>query len=243
MPEAARASRRELNHAQRKALDLSSNIALTAAAGSGKTTVLIERFLNILRNNGFRPEEVVAITFTEEAARLMRERTRKEIERLATSETPGAASPWGRALEHFPRAPITTIHGFCHSLLREYSWSIDLDPDFELLDPTQQQLLAGAAVSQTLQDSSLQGRSSLKKLLHYLPQPQLEGLFRQMLGRRHLLSHEDRLDEEWLRDLFLQESSAVLLRSPQWERLLALLRSVPDNLLRQANSLSESCSK
>ena len=58
-----------MQHAQRAALDLSSNIALTAAAGSGKTTVLIERFLQILRNNGYRPEEVVAITFTEEAAR------------------------------------------------------------------------------------------------------------------------------------------------------------------------------
>ena len=55
MPEfAATSTQRELNQAQQAALDLSSNIALTAAAGSGKTTVLIERFLEILRNNGYK---------------------------------------------------------------------------------------------------------------------------------------------------------------------------------------------
>ena len=243
MSKPVRASQLELNHAQRAALDLSSNIALTAAAGSGKTTVLIERFLHILRNNAYRPEEVVAITFTEEAARQMRERVRQEIEGRVAGEAPAGTSSWRRALTHFPRSPMTTIHGFCHSLLREYSWAIDLDPDFELLDPSRQQLLAAAAVSQTLQDSSFQGRSCLKKLLHYLPQSRLEGLFGQMLERRHHLSLEDRLDEEWLRDLYLQESAAVLLRASEWEGLGALLRSVPENLLRQANSFSVRCRK
>ena len=243
MSEPVRASQRELNHAQRAALDLSSNIALTAAAGSGKTTVLIERFLEILRNNGYRPEEVVAITFTEEAARQMCERVREEIEGRAVEEVPGGTRSWRRALTHLPRSQITTIHGFCHSLLREYSWAIDLDSDFELLDPSRQQLLAAAAVSQTLQDSSFQGWSSLRKLLHYLPQSRLEGLFRQMLGRRHHLSLEDRLDEEWLRDLYLQESAAVLLRASQWDRFLELLRTVPEKLVRQPNSFSVRCRK
>ena len=195
-------SQRELNQAQKAALDLSSNIALTAAAGSGKTTVLIERFLHIMRDNEYRPEEVVAITFTEEAARQMRERVREEIEGRVEAEEPGGSSLWRRALTHLPRSPITTIHGFCHSLLREYFWGIGLDPDFELLDPSRQQLLAAGAVSQTLQDGFLQQRSSLRKLLHYLPHSSLEGLFRQMLGRRHHLSLEDKLDEEWLKDLY-----------------------------------------
>ena len=244
VPEFVRASSQpELNQAQQAALDLSSNIALTAAAGSGKTTVLIERFLHILRDNQYKPEEVVAITFTEEAARQMRERVREEIEGRVVAEEPGETSSWGRALTHLPRSPITTIHGFCHSLLREYCWGIGLDPDFELLDPSRQQLLAAGAVSQTLQDSSLQQRSNLRKLLHYLPQSSLEGLFRQMLGRRHHLSLEGKPDEEWLRDLYLHESAAVLLRAPEWESLLELLRSVPEERLRQPNSFSVRCRK
>ena len=244
MPEFVGASsQRELNQAQKAALDLSSNIALTAAAGSGKTTVLIERFLHIMRDNEYRPEEVVAITFTEEAARQMRERVREEIEGRVEAEEPGGSSLWRRALTHLPRSPITTIHGFCHSLLREYFWGIGLDPDFELLDPSRQQLLAAGAVSQTLQDGSLQQRSSLRKLLHYLPHSSLEGLFRQMLGRRHHLSLEDKLDEEWLKDLYLHESAAVLLRAPEWEGLFELLRSVPEKLLRQPNSFSMRCRK
>ncbi len=244
MPEfAATSTQRELNQAQQAALDLSSNIALTAAAGSGKTTVLIERFLHILRSNEYKPEEVVAITFTEEAARQMRERVGEEIEERVVAEEPGGTGLWRRALTHLPRSPITTIHGFCYSLLREYSWGIGLDPDFELLDPSRQQLLAAGAVSQTLQDSALQQRSSLRKLLHYLPRSSLEGLFRQMLGRRHHLSLEDKLDEEWLKDLYLHESAAVLLRAPEWERLLEQLQSVPEKLLRQPNSISVRCRK
>ena len=185
MPDASQ-STLELSRPQTEALDLSSNILLTAAAGSGKTTVLIERFLRILEHNDYRPEEIVAITFAEEAARQMRERIREAVERRTTQALHALATdPWARALRHLPRSPITTIHGFCHRLLRDPALNGHLDPELRLLDPARQQLLAAEAVRESLHDSSRRGDSRLKTLLHYLPPFRLEEFFGNLLGRRH----------------------------------------------------------
>ena len=75
---------RRLNQAQKEALDLSSHCVLTASAGSGKTTVLLNRVVEVLEKNGFIPEQVVAITFTEEAAAQIRHRVQEVI--LAKSQ-------------------------------------------------------------------------------------------------------------------------------------------------------------
>ena len=241
MPDASQ-STLELSRPQTEALDLSSNILLTAAAGSGKTTVLIERFLRILEHNDYRPEEIVAITFAEEAARQMRERIREAVERRTTQALHALATdPWARALRHLPRSPITTIHGFCHRLLRDPALNGHLDPELRLLDPARQQLLAAEAVRESLHDSSRRGDSRLKTLLHYLPPFRLEEFFGNLLGRRHHLFVEKEPDEDWLRNLYLEEAATVVLRIPAWDELLELLRSLPAALLNHPNSFSVRC--
>jgi ATP-dependent exoDNAse (exonuclease V) beta subunit len=119
--------------AQRQAIHaVGCSICVAAGAGSGKTFVLVERYLELVRQ-GADPREVLTITFTEKAAREMRERI-------------GAAlGPAQSALEG---AWISTIHGFCARLLRTYSVEADVDPAFQVLTELPQARVRRAAFAE-----------------------------------------------------------------------------------------------
>jgi ATP-dependent exoDNAse (exonuclease V) beta subunit len=110
-------------------------VVLSAAAGSGKTTVLVERFVRLVIEDGIELPRILAVTFTEKAAAEMRRRVRAGF---AAHGRPDLA----REAE---RAAISTIHGFCARVLREHAVEAGLDPGFSVLDdPTSRELLAGA---------------------------------------------------------------------------------------------------
>ena len=69
----------QLTPSQEEALNIDKHVCVTAGAGSGKTTVLVERYLKILRERDVKPREIVAITFTEKAAAEMKERIIEEM--------------------------------------------------------------------------------------------------------------------------------------------------------------------
>ena len=103
-----------------------------AGAGSGKTRVLVERFLAAVREDGVAVDRILAITFTEKAAAELRSRVR---ERLLEANDREAA----RQAES---AAISTIHGFCSRLLRAHALDAGLDPDFRVLDEVESARLA-----------------------------------------------------------------------------------------------------
>lgn len=127
------------------------SVALSAGAGCGKTFVLTRRFLSYLEpgtlpsgngtgeetNSGERQSDLgslVAITFTERAAREMRKRIREEcalrLETCSAADVPH----WMRLVRELDSARIDTIHSFCGSLLRSNAVEAELDPNFALLD-------------------------------------------------------------------------------------------------------------
>ncbi len=119
--------------------DLGMTFLLEAGAGTGKTRVLVDRYvscvLDPLRGTG-DVRTVAAITFTEKAAGELRQRIREEFERLAqrTSADAGRAAVIQGALDALDDAPISTIHGFAGRLLREFPVEAGVDPAFEQLD-------------------------------------------------------------------------------------------------------------
>jgi ATP-dependent helicase/nuclease subunit A len=102
-------------------------ILLSAAAGSGKTSVLVERFVQAVREDGLPPAAVLAITFTERAAGELRSRVRARLLELGDRE----------AARDTETAFIGTFHGFCARLLRAHPLPAGLDPEFEVLDAGQ----------------------------------------------------------------------------------------------------------
>src|SRR5438445_8402342 len=94
-----------------------TSIVLSSGAGCGKTHVLTERYLAHLRDDGAEVGEVVAITFTERAAREMRRRIRRTVlAHLHAAPTDAEADVWARHLRALETAPVSTIHAFCGTL-------------------------------------------------------------------------------------------------------------------------------
>lgn len=115
---------------RRASTDLSCDLAVTAGAGAGKTTVLVDRFVAIARDPEVGPERILAITFTRKAAAEMKERAIRIFE--ASGET-----ALRRATE---AAYISTIHGFSERILRERPFDARIDPAFTVITEYEQKL-------------------------------------------------------------------------------------------------------
>src|SRR5262245_26845314 len=110
-----------------------ASVVLASGAGCGKTHVLAERFLDHLRRDGVEIGQLLAITFTDRAARQMRQRIRRAILAEVRQGDDAAAERWLRHLRAMETAHISTIHAFCSSLLRRHAVEAGLDPAFEVL--------------------------------------------------------------------------------------------------------------
>lgn len=119
--------------------DLHTSFLLEAGAGTGKTKVLVDRYVRCVldpENGTGDVRRVAAITFTEKAAGELRQRVREAFEARAQGTAPASveAVVIARALEALDDAPISTIHGFAGRLLREFPVEAGVDPAFEQLD-------------------------------------------------------------------------------------------------------------
>lgn len=136
---------------QQRAIELlDRDLIVSAGAGSGKTWVLTERYIEML-NHGTRPEQIVAITFTKKAAAEMKGRIRQAIAKMeGTSESREEAAYWSACRQELERAVITTIHGFCTRLLRDAPLEAGVDPGFRVLDEKEATLLERQVFSETI---------------------------------------------------------------------------------------------
>lgn len=127
-----------------------TNMLVEAGAGTGKTTVLVERIAWILRTTDTRADELAVITFTEKAAAELASRVRQALEdaRGAADITPEQSERVERALRDLNRAHIETIHAFAAGLLRERPVEAKLDPGFTVLDEMPSQLAFETAWSE-----------------------------------------------------------------------------------------------
>ncbi|MFQ5857793.1 MAG: UvrD-helicase domain-containing protein [Anaerolineae bacterium] len=127
-----------------------ADIAVTAGAGSGKTRALVGRYVRLLED-GLPPRSVVAITFTEKAAREMRTRIRRLIQQWLTERPAGIErSRWEETYAELDAAPIGTIHSLCATILRTHPAEAGVDPAFEVLDEGAATALRAQAVETAL---------------------------------------------------------------------------------------------
>lgn len=129
------------------------HVSVTAGPGAGKTAVLVERYLHILRTHDIAIDQIVAITFTNRAANEMRSRLRKKLDELLRSTAGEERRRWLRHKRTLDGAVITTIHGFCSQLLHEFPVEANVDPQFVLLDQHQSAMLLEASVESALTEA------------------------------------------------------------------------------------------
>ena len=176
---------------QQDALNIERHICVTAGAGSGKTTVLVERYLKILRKGCVGPQNIVAITFTEKAAAEMKERV---IEGLNEAED---ITNSDYLLDQMSSAYISTIHAFCSRILREFPFQAKVPANFSILQGIEQKLLLQETLKETLKKIATnpndQHRPELTHLLqHYGNQKKLVEIFSTMVDKRDIVAKLER---------------------------------------------------
>jgi ATP-dependent helicase/nuclease subunit A len=134
--------------ARTRAVDPRFNVALEASAGTGKTRVLVDRYVNLLRA-GVDPGNILAMTFTRKAAAEMRERIVATL-RAAGERGEFPPSRWRDLRDRTTEIAVSTIDAFCLSLLREFPLEADLDPGFAVADQTEVLRLVDGALDRTL---------------------------------------------------------------------------------------------
>lgn len=186
-------------------------LLVEAGAGTGKTSVLVQRFIHLL---GQHPEwplaSIVAVTFTEKAAREMRGRIRQAITEKAHQGR--ANSHWQQRRRELEHLQVGTIHSLCARILRENAIAAGLDPRFEVLDELDAELLQEEAIHQTV--AELVGEES--PALELLATLQVRDLRREMAT---LLASRGTVQRLFAR---LPDETTLLAR---WQDGLAEMRS------------------
>ncbi len=183
-------------------------IAVTAGAGSGKTLSLVGRYLHLLEQ-GYPIRSILAITFTEKAAREMRSRIRAVLSPLPVGE--------GLGVREIDSARIGTIHSLCAELLRAHPAEAGLDPAFEVLEEGLTAALQAEAIDSALAWASTDEQSAA--LFEPFKENELRQILKSLLSRRLDVSAES--------------------ASADFHELRQGLRSVPPNPNRRAASIIE----
>lgn len=132
--------------------DQGDNLLISASAGSGKTTVLVRRVIEKLKD-GCNIDELLIVTFTEAAAREMKERIRGALHAAINQEGEEIRRQhFTKQLQLLPIANIQTLHAFCLTVIRRFYYVIDLDPVFRMLTDETETLLLKEEVWLNLRD-------------------------------------------------------------------------------------------
>jgi ATP-dependent helicase/nuclease subunit A len=132
--------------------ELDRNVFLRAGAGTGKTTVLVDRFCAAALDPEVGVEKILAFTFTERAADQLRRRVREALAQRAEAAVGAQLEALREAEEATDRAWISTIHGFCRRLLATHPAAAGIDPRFRVIDEAEADRLAGRAFDAALEE-------------------------------------------------------------------------------------------
>lgn len=238
---------RNWTDAQREAFTArGSHLLVSAAAGSGKTAVLVERIIRLVTEEKKDVDRILVVTFTRAAASQMKQRIGEALEALLEEHPEDEHLQRQSGLVH--HAPISTIDSFCLDTVREYIHMTQLEPDFRMADPGEVDLLTRDVLDKLLEDKYAAedpdflmladnfepGRREgdlgdiVLRLMQYsqaYPYPQD---WRHEAIRHYEADTPEKLEKEpWVRYIV---SYLRAVASEQLQRLGELIAYVPDNL-------------
>lgn len=147
-----------LNEKQQQAvMESNRDLLVLAGAGTGKTRVLTEKYLYLLESQGWSPQRIVAITFTQKAAFEMRTRIRESLEAKVLSSKTKEKSFWQDKLEGLSYAYIGTFHGFCQKLLKEFVLESGSYGQMAILSSGEERIILNRALERTCVRMATQG--------------------------------------------------------------------------------------
>ncbi len=202
---------------QQQAIGLrDKNILVSAAAGSGKTAVLVERIKRLIIEENCPIDRMLIVTFTNAAASEMKEKIRKAISKEAAvwaekEEGQQQAAFLKRQLGLLPSANISTFHSFALEVIRRYFYLTDIEPDFRICDSIQETLLRGEAMDQLLEELFEEGSREFFEFLRKYSGDRDEKNFRDLINSCYDTIRSLPEPFEWLREMTqtLKDGQAV----------------------------------
>ena len=179
---------------------IKSNVSLLAGAGSGKTYVLMKRFVQILRADmSVNPTNIVAITFTRKAADEIKGRVRQAVgECVEQAQTDLERLRWQEHLQKVESAPISTIHSLCSRILRDNPVETQLDPEFTILEDFEAQDFFKETLQQYLR-KNIKANEALRRLVQTYGVNSFVNQVDALSGRLSELVMEKNLAEPYLK--------------------------------------------
>jgi ATP-dependent helicase/nuclease subunit A len=227
------------------AADLDDTLIVEAAAGTGKTTELINRILAVLERGPETMPQIVAVTFTEKAAGelKLRLRERLELRRVQTSDR-AVASRLEHALATLEEAHVNTIHGFCAELLRERPVEAQVDPLFTVLTEDQSSALFDRAFNRWLQEALQDPPDAVRRALRRTSAPSFgggdaDGPVDRLRSAGRALAEWRGFTAPWRRPPFDRDAriDALLVRLHELADLSACASLSRDNLYRDLDAV------
>ena len=175
------------------------NILVSAAAGSGKTAVLVERIMGLIldRQNPADVDELLVVTFTRAAAEEMRERIRRALENALKRSPRDARLMKQLSLIH--TASITTIDSFCMQVIRSHYEEADLDPSFRVGEEGELQLMRQDVLGELLEDCYREGSPAFSSFTDCYAPGRNDGALERMILRLYEFAQSYPWPQEWLR--------------------------------------------
>lgn len=186
---------------QQKVIDLHErNILVSAAAGSGKTAVLVERIVQMISNeeNKVDIDKLLVVTFTNAAAAEMRERISHAIDKKLEEHPENQHLQRQAALLH--NAQITTIDSFCLFVIRNNFNDIGLDPGFRVADEGELKLMKQDVLTELLEESYGEGTEEFRDCVEYFTVGSSDKMLEEYIGKLYEFSMSYPWPEEWLSD-------------------------------------------
>ena len=223
--------------------DHGTSLVLEAGAGTGKTTLLVDRIEALVRSGHARLEEIAAVTFTENAATTMKLRLRERLERARAGQAVPEAerARAAEALDVLERAQVSTIHALCAAILAERPLECGVLPGFRTADEAEADMLFAAAWEEWLAERLVKGDDVLLEALdaeiplegegRFGERSSLRGFARALIEQRDLrplLAEAPADPGAWQRDLeaHAERARAVLARAPRGDTLTSRLQDL-----------------
>lgn len=233
--------------AQQRVIDTrNKNLLVAAAAGSGKTAVLVERIISMI-SEGEHPldiDHLLVVTFTNAAAAEMRERIGDAIDKKLQKQPDNAHLQ--KQISLLQSAQITTIHSFCLNVIRNYFHRIDLDPSFKIAEEAEITLLKSDVISDLLERWYEEGREDFYDFIESYSYSKSDAPVEELILQLYQFSMSAPWPKRWIEDrrkMFELQSVKELSQAEWMTGLMDYIRAVLQDLIIKNTMAQEICNE
>lgn len=212
---------------------------VSAAAGSGKTAVLVQRIIEKLIDKDTPGDinRLLVVTFTKAAAAEMRERIGKRLNEYLTKPEYAANEHLQKQVLLLKNAQITTIHSFCMSVLKEFFYELDIDPTFRVAEESELTLLKADVMEELLEDCYEKGEENFLRLAECVGGKTDQGL-EELLLKLYKFAQSAPFPESWLATISKKlEEQETMQDLPEDGDIVRYIKEQTDMILRESREV------